>query len=484
MCEESTIGLADDSGKVKDMYMQCDEEPIPDCGKEMLHEMLDGMVWGFHDAFDQACSVMEGGVRTRRPLLLLGGHGTGKSAFANALSCVLLRPVVTVSCGKVLIHGDDLLEQVAMTGKRNCILLFEEIDHAGPDVLRLLLRLSDNMTAGRIHDGMTGEVWDATACTVVATFGIDGIIPTILIDRGLLIPFPRFKASDKVLALKECVIPRTIKEMGLTGKLLFSDDVPAFIVSHSSDICGLREAVWSVAHVCRKMAEANDVKDAMDVGIEDVRKFLDLKKPVTPDFEDFCSAGLATGIGMPVSGLLDPGTFTIGANLSDGSEGVDVIGSCDDSFKASCHEAYIAARGQADWMPGAQTRMHVTISFSGVEDLSGPSAGLAVAVAIYSAFMGMAVPPWVAMTGTCSSKGKIGKVGAVEQKVAAAQDDGCLAAIVPEANKEDALVGGGHIKIVSVKTFDEVVELLQQIVAEVSEYDEAMAQEEEDDEEE
>ena len=88
------------------------------------------------------------------------------------------------------------------------------------------------------------------------------------------------------------------------------------------------------------------------------------------------------------------------------------------------------------------------------------------------------------MTGTCSSKGKIGKVGAVEQKVAAAQDDGCLAAIVPEANKEDALVGGGHIKIVSVKTFDDVVELLQQIVAEVSEYDEAMAQEEEDDEEE
>jgi|GEM_PF-1222792 len=461
MSDDKKLGFEDGQATVMDMYAACVKEPIPDGGIGLFHQMMDGMFWGGCRLFDTAYPVFAGGAREKRILLLAGGSGTGKSAFVKAIGATLLRRIVTVSAREVLIHGDDLLEQVAMTGQKNCILLFDGVGHAGPEVLRLLYLLSDPASAITMHDVSSGSTWDASACVVMATIGEDCFPPPLLLDRCVLLPFSSFSAVDKAAALKECVIPRTIESMRLTGKLAITDEAINIIASHTSAAGGLKGATWAVEHLCKMMADTIKDDQPTTVGAKETRDILCLPTPIPRDPAEACTdPGCVNTIATTSISGGEPVVINIHAILSDGPAGLDVLCDCDKTFLGSCTSAYRLAAKMAEDEGYEAHGKHVTLVFSNGGRLTGSSCGTAVAMAVYSAMIDSCIPFWVAFICGCSPSGVAGKVDMVDHKVAVAEEAGCFLVVVAEEDGNDARVGSTFCRIAEIGEFDDIFDII------------------------
>jgi len=101
----------------------------------------------------------------------------------------------------------------------------------------------------------------------------------------------------------------------------------------------------------------------------------------------------------------------------------------------------------------------VHVNFPGGVPVDGPSAGVAIAVAIYSAFTGRPVDNRTAMTGEVSIRGLIRPVGGVAAKVAAARQAGCTRVIIPRENWQEGFAHLPGVRVVPVERLDEVFAL-------------------------
>ncbi|HSM55436.1 MAG TPA: S16 family serine protease [Candidatus Sulfomarinibacteraceae bacterium] len=264
-------------------------------------------------------------------------------------------------------------------------------------------------------------------------------------------------------------------------EITFEDDALRRLVRHYTREAGVRQLERNIGSVVRKIAVkvAGGEEGPFTVTTEDVEDFLGPEKFTHSVAEEEDEIGVATG--LAVSGF-GGDILAIEVGLSEGSGKVTLTGSLGDVMQESAQAALTYARAHARTLgldPAVfdQVNIHVHVP-AGAQPKDGPSAGIAMATAIISAFTQRPVRRDVAMTGELTLRGKVLAIGGLKAKTIAAHRAGISTVLLPKENAKDIPELPERIRedlnLVTVEHLDEILNftLLETVEAPVSLSDE------------
>jgi ATP-dependent Lon protease len=247
--------------------------------------------------------------------------------------------------------------------------------------------------------------------------------------------------EDKVAIAKNYLIPRQIKENGLTPEhISFTDDAIREIIRGYTRESGVRQLEREVGTVCRAVATrvAEGVNDKTVVQREAIRTYLGAPRFLNEVALRTSLPGVATGLAWtPVGGDI----LFVEATKMPGDGRLHLTGQLGDVMKESAQAAWSLVRSRADVLGiTAETLkkndLHIHIP-AGAIPKDGPSAGVTLFVAIVSLLTNKRVSKDVAMTGEISLRGLVLPVGGIKEKVLAAKRAGITSVLLPELNRKD-----------------------------------------------
>ncbi len=392
-------------------------------------------------------------------LCLVGPPGVGKTSLGQSVARATGREFVRISLGGVHdeseVRGHRRTYVGAMPGKiieglrkaktRNPVFLLDEIDKLGSgmhgDPASALLEVLDPAQNGAFQDNYLGVPFDLSEVLFIATANVEERIPPPLRDRMDVIRLAGYTAEEKLAIAREHLLGRQRAECGLTGTQL-RISVAALrevIVSYTRE-AGVRDLERKIAALCRHAATkfASRRRKPMSIGPAEVREILGPERRELEVAERTSQPGVATGLAWtPVGGEI----LFIEAASSVGKGELRLTGQLGDVMKESAHAALTLIRSRAeelgiDSARLRETDIHLHIP-AGAVPKDGPSAGVAMTVALVSLLTGRRVKNTVAMTGEISLRGRVLAVGGVKEKVLAALSAGVRTVLLPERNMED-----------------------------------------------
>ena len=371
----------------------------------------------------------------------------------------------------------------------NPVFMLDEIDKLGRDFRgdpsSALLEALDPEQNNAFSDHYLEVPFDLSQVMFVATANLLDPIPAALRDRLEVLRFPGYTESEKSVIARQYLIPKQMKENGISdADISFSDDGVSHLIRDYTREAGVRNLEREIGTVCRKIAKEVAARpEAGDSGLEAgnatnnegaklngksstrSRKKAVAEAPVEAQFKTQNSKlitakalpellgarkflhgtaqerdeiGVAQGLAWTeAGGELMP----IEIALVAGKGGVKLTGNLGQVMKESCEAAMTYARSHAteigssgDWTKSFDAHIHVP---AGAVPKDGPSAGVAIAVALVSALTQRAVRKDIAMTGEISLRGRVLPIGGLKEKVLAAQSAGLSDVILPKDNERD-----------------------------------------------
>jgi len=433
-------------------------------------------------------------------LCFVGPPGVGKTSLGKSIARSLGREFIRVSVGGIHdeaeIRGHRRTYIGSMPGRiisairrakvKNPVFMLDEIDKLGRDYRgdpsSALLEALDPEQNTAFSDHYLEVPFDLSEVMFVATANLLDPIPPALRDRLEVLRFPGYTEAEKHAIAVKYLIPKQMKENGVSEENLHfeSDGLDEIIRSYTRE-AGVRNLEREIGTVCRKVArgvaagkqEAGGGKREAGGGKQEAGKVrrnsgvlskngkvspppasrLLPPASVTPSaLPDFLGArkfthdvaqqsdeiGVAQGLAWTeAGGELMP----IEVALVEGKGATKLTGNLGNVMKESCEAAMTYARANAkhlnldgDWTQKHDAHIHVP---AGATPKDGPSAGVAIVVALVSALTNDAVRRDVAMTGEISLRGKVMPVGGVKEKILAAHRAGIGQLILPAENERD-----------------------------------------------
>jgi len=394
------------------------------------------------------------------PILCLAGPpGVGKTSLGKSVARALGREFVRMSLGgmhdEAEIRGHRrtyigampgrIIEGLRRCGANNPVFMLDEIDKVGADFrgdpASALLEVLDPEQNDTFNDHYLDIDFDLSKVLFITTANVLDTIPGPLRDRMEVIHISGYTLLEKVHIARRYLVPKAIKAHGLKrGQIKFTAEALECIIGGYTAEAGVRNLERQIANVCRKVARgfAEGKTRPVEVTQKKIKGFLGPVKVDRDLAEQKAMTGVVTGLAWtPYGGDI----LFIEATRMAGKGQLILTGSLGDVMKESARAALSYLRANAatfkiDEEIFAKSDIHIHVP-AGATPKDGPSAGVAISLAILSMLQNKPIRPDLAMTGEISLRGRVLPVGGVKEKVLAAARAGIKHIMLPEKNKID-----------------------------------------------
>ena len=392
-------------------------------------------------------------------LCFVGPPGVGKTSLGQSIARAMGRKFARVSLGGVHDEAEirghrrtyigalpgNIVQAIRKAGSRDCVLMLDEIDKMGSgihgDPSSAMLEVLDPEQNGTFRDNYLDVPFDLSRVVFITTANMLETIPGPLRDRMEIIGLTGYTAGEKLEIAKRYLMRRQFEANGLKPDQATIEDaaLQEIIAGYTREagVRGLeREIGRALRHVAVEIAEGTASK--VDIGKGDLEKLLG---PVRFENEVAMRTsvpGVATGLAWtPVGGDI----LFIEAARSPGSGKLVLTGQLGEVMRESVQAALTLIKGQAAAMqidPALfkDSDIHVHVP-AGATPKDGPSAGVAMFMALASLLTGRTIRSDTAMTGEISLRGLVLPVGGIKEKVVAAAAAGITRVMLPARNRRD-----------------------------------------------
>ncbi|WP_068674528.1 endopeptidase La [Oceanobacillus sp. Castelsardo] len=416
-------------------------------------------------------------------LCLVGPPGVGKTSLAKSIASSVNRNFVRISLGGVRDEAEirghrrtyigampgRIMQGMKKAGTINPVFLLDEIDKMSNDFrgdpASAMLEVLDPEQNSTFSDHFIEENYDLSNVLFIATANNVNSIPGPLLDRMELISLAGYTEVEKMHIAKEHLIPKQIKENGLTkGNLQIRDDALMKLIRTYTREAGVRGLERQIAKLCRKTAKIITSEEKKRVIITEKSIEELLGKPIFRYglMEQENQIGTATGLAYTTVG---GDILSIEVSHYPGKGKLTLTGKLGEVMQESAQAAFSYIRSRAKELnidPEFHEKYDIHIHVpEGATPKDGPSAGITMATALVSALSGRAVKKEVGMTGEITLRGRVLPIGGLKEKSLGAHRAGLTTIIIPEDNKKDIENIPESVKegltFIPVKHLDEVL---------------------------
>jgi ATP-dependent Lon protease len=430
------------------------------------------------------------GVRKLNPkmkgpiLCFVGPPGVGKTSLGKSIARSLGREFYRMSLGgmrdEAEIRGHRrtyvgampgrVIQGIKTAGSNNPVFMLDEVDKIGMDFrgdpASALLEVLDPEQNSTFADHYLGVPFDLSNVMFITTANQMDPIPSPLRDRMEVLYLSGYTAEEKAGIAKIYLIPKQVKEHGITGKTFrINDDALLQVITHYTREAGVRNLEREIANLCRKVArkiaEGNKGKK-YSITPSNLSKYLGVPKYLPEEEIQKDEVGVSTGLAWTETG---GDIIYIESQIMKGKGGLTLTGQLGDVMKESAHAALSYIRSKSKGLSISNTMfsnndIHIHVP-AGAIPKDGPSAGITMATAIASTFTGRAIHKNIAMTGEVTLRGRVLPIGGLKEKTLAAKRMGINTIIIPKRNEKDLEEIPKDIqkdmKFIPVETMDEVL---------------------------
>ncbi len=392
-------------------------------------------------------------------LCFVGPPGTGKTSLGRSIAEALGRKFVRVSLGGVRDEAEirghrrtyigalpgRIIQTIRRAETINPVFMLDEVDKLGQDFrgdpAAALLEVLDPEQNHAFSDHYLEIDYDLSQVLFIATANVLSTIPPALHDRMEVIEFPGYTEKEKVEIAKRFLIPRQVELNGLEEHTPhFPERSLQMLIRRYTYEAGVRNLEREIGSLCRKATRrlAENKRPIGKISVKAVQKYLGPPRHLPDHLEKEDSVGIAMGLAWtPNGGNLLP----VEVALMPGKGSVTLTGHLGEVMQESAQAAITYLRSEAEaWDIDPQrfekTDIHIHLP-EGAIPKDGPSGGVTISVALFSAFTGRPVHRDVALTGEITLRGRILPVGGVKEKLLAAHRAGVAKVLLPVRNQQD-----------------------------------------------
>ena len=358
---------------------------------------------------------------------------------------------------------------IRSAGVKNPVMLLDEIDKVSTDykgdTFSALLEVLDSEQNSRFWDHYLEVPLDLSEVMFITTANTLQTIPRPLLDRMEIIEITSYTENEKIHIAEEHLIPKQLEKNGLKpGQLTFSRHAVWKMARNYTKEAGVRQLEREIGNVCRKAAKEILTTDKKKISVTDrnLHKFLGKEKYSYQMANPAPEVGIVRGLAWTSVG---GDTLQIEVNIMPGTGDVMLTGQMGDVMKESATTgiSYIRSISREygiadDFFAKHDIHLHIP---EGAVPKDGPSAGITMATAMFSAVTGKKVRADLAMTGEITLRGRVLPIGGLKEKLLAAKSAGIKTVLVPKKNVADVEDLSSEItkglEIIPVENMEEVL---------------------------
>ncbi len=397
-------------------------------------------------------------------LCLVGPPGVGKTSLGKSIARALSRKFTRLSVGGVRDEAEirghrrtyigsmpgKIIQAMRKTGSSNPVILIDEIDKMGNDFrgdpASAMLEVLDPEQNNTFNDHYLDVDYDLSNVLFITTANVQYNIPLPLQDRMEIIEMRSYLDFEKVEIAKRHILPKEIKEHGLSEKdVKFNDDVILKIIHEYTKEAGVRNLERELTSIIRKVTKdkvSQKKKSTKGIVITEdlVEKYLGVPKFESKSAvkDEKSKIGSVYGLAWTSMG---GDILNVDVTIMKGTNKFILTGQLGDVMKESAQAglSYIRSNSKKFGIPEnyfKDREIHIHLP-EGAIPKDGPSAGITMVMAMLSAITKTPAKTDIAMTGEITLRGKVLPIGGLNEKLLAALRSGITTVLIPKDNKKN-----------------------------------------------